>query len=111
VARGGPAALPIAGRCRLHYEPTEAWRYAWSIESPGNSETYYPLAAVLAALAYPDLHTLQQDWNEALGQRGALPLYLHPTAEGHYTARLAETIVLDHLIWLTDACDAVMMAD
>ncbi len=111
VARGGPAAVRAAGRFILHYEPLEAWRYEAARVQPREYETYYPLAAVMAALGYSCLPTLQQDWNEALGQPGPLPLYLHPTAAGHYTAMLAETVVLDHLIWLTDACDAVMMAD
>ena len=60
-----------------------------------------------AALAYASLHTLQDDWNEALGQPGPLPVYLHPTAEGHYTAMIAETVVLNQLRWLTDECNAV----
>lgn len=71
-----PAAVRSPGRLRLHYEPIEAWRY----ESPRAGETYYPVAAVLAALSYPDLRTLQDDWSEALSQPGPLPLYLHPTA-------------------------------
>jgi hypothetical protein len=79
VARGGPAALTTAGRILLHYAPTEAWSY----EPPRAAETFYPVAAVLVALAYPDLRTLQEDWNEALGQQGPLPLYLHPTVDGH----------------------------
>ena len=103
VERGGPAALRSAGRLLLHYEPVEAQ----CDESPRAGETYYPLAAVLAALAYPSLHVLQQDWNEALGQLGPLPVYLHPTAEGHYTAMIAETVVLNQLRWLTDECNAV----
>jgi len=100
VERGGPAALPIVGWLRLHYEPDEAQGY----KSPRTGETYYPLAAVIAALAYSSLHTLQEDWNKALGQPGPLPVYLHPTAEGHYTAMIAETVVLKHLIWLTEEC-------
>lgn len=73
-------------------------------------ETYYPLAAVLAAIGYESLHTLQEDWNEGLGKRGPLPIYLHYTADEHYTAMLAESVILDHLVWLTDLCDAVEMA-
>lgn len=111
VARGGPAALTIEGRFLLHYEPDESWRYETSRKRSQAWETYYPLAAVLTALPYPCLYTLQDDWNEALGQRGPLPLYLHPTAEGHYTALIAETVVLEHLIWLTDECAASMMAE
>jgi hypothetical protein len=102
VARGGPAAVTTAGRVLLHYEPDESLVYAELMASPPKGETYYPLAAVIAALAYPDLHLLQEDWNEALGQPGPLPVYLHPTAEGHYTAMIAETVVLNQLIWLTD---------
>jgi hypothetical protein len=110
VARGGPAALTTAGRAILHYEPTESWFYEDLMECCQQGETYYPVAAVLAALAYLDLRTLQQDWNEALGQRGPLPLYLHPTVDGHYAAMMAETVVLKQLILLTDMCNAVMMA-
>ena len=55
-----------------------------------------------AALACSSLYTLQEDWNEALRQPGPLPVYLHPTAEGHYTAMIAETVVLNQLIRLTD---------
>ena len=105
VERGGPAALPIVGWLRLHYEPDEAQGY----KSPRTGETYYPLAAVLAALGYgcdPYPHLLQEDWNQALGQPGRLPVYLHLTAEGHYTAMIAETVVLNELMWLTDECYA-----
>ena len=101
VERGGPAALRIDGWLLLHYEPE-----ARGCKLPRTGETYYPLAAVIAALAYPCLNTLQEDWNEALGQPGPLPVYLHPTAEGHYTAMIAETVVLNELIWLTDECYA-----
>jgi hypothetical protein len=107
AAAGGPGAVQYLGRMILHYEPTEAWRY----EQPRAGETYYPLAAVLAVLPYPNLRTLQEDWNEALGQDGPLPLYLHPTPEGHYTAMIGETLLLEHLILLTDECNAFMQAD
>jgi|RhiMethySRZTD1v2_1073278.scaffolds.fasta_scaffold1300178_2 hypothetical protein len=107
VARGGPAAFTTAGRVLPHYEPTEVWSY----EAPHAGETYYPVAAALAALKYPDLRTLQEDWNEALGQQGPLPLYLHPTVDGHYSAMIGETVVLRWLIYLTDECNAAMMAD
>jgi hypothetical protein len=103
VERGGPAVFRSAGRLLLHDEPVEVRCY----ESPRAGETYYPLAAVLAALAYSSPHTLQDDWNEALGQPGPLPVSLHPTAEGHYTAMIAETVVLNQLMWLTDECHAV----
>jgi hypothetical protein len=108
VARGGPAALMTAGKFLLHYAPIESWRFEAAMASSPQSETYYPVAAVLAALAYPDLRTLQEDWNETLGQQGPLPLYLHATADGHYTALIAETVVLQHLIWLTEECDVAM---
>jgi len=105
VARGGPAAFTIAGRVLLHYEPTASWCY----EPPRAGETFYPVATVLAALKYPDLRTLQEDWNKVLGKRGPLPLYLHPTVDGHYTAMMAEMVVIRQLILLTDACNAAMM--
>ena len=107
VARGGPAAVRTTGSLRLYYEPVEWWRY----EPPRAGETFWPLAAVLTALEYSSLHTLQEDWNEALGHPGPLPMYLYPTAEGHYTAMIGETAVLTHLIVLTAASDAVMRAD
>jgi hypothetical protein len=110
VARGGPDVLTVPGRYRLHYEPVESRIYQDSVVRLRKSETYYPLAAVIAALDI-DLYLLQQDWNEALNQRGPLPLYLHPIAAGHYSAYIAETIVLEHLIWLTDACNEGMEAD
>ena len=76
---------------------------------PRQEETNYPLAAVLAALGDAELHALQEDWNEGLGKQGPLPLYLHLTADGHYTAMMAESVVLDHLVCLTDLfSDAVV---
>jgi hypothetical protein len=111
MARGGPAAVTTAGRIRLHYEPAESFLYGGYLESRTQGETYYPLAAVLAALSYPDLHILQEDWNEALGQRGPLPLYLCPTADGHYSAMIAESVVLQHLVSLTDDDTTVPRAD
>jgi hypothetical protein len=100
-----------AGRIRLHYEPEESVLYGEYRASRPQQETYYPLSAVLAALSYSSLHTLQEDWNEALGQRGPLPLYLCPTGDGHYSAMIAESVVLTILIRLRDDCDAVMQAD
>jgi hypothetical protein len=110
IADGGPAALSTTGRFILHYDPTESWLYEDILGSCPKAEVYYPLAAVLAALEYPDLYTLQEDWNETLGQQGPLPIYLHPTADGHYSAMMAEGVVLRQLLLLTDACDAAMRA-
>jgi hypothetical protein len=107
VARGGPGAMTWAGQVLLPYEPMEDPWY----EPPGEGETFYPLAAVLAALPYRSLRTLQQDWNEALGRPGPLPVYLHETAEGHYTALVPESLVFSWLIYLTPMCDAVMLAE
>ena len=108
-AQGGPGALTLTGRALL--ESAETWLYAATLQSPRERETYYPLRAVLLALGYLSPTDLQEDWYEALGQPGPLPLYLHLTADGHYSAMIAERVVLDHLIWLTDACDAGMLAD
>jgi len=109
-ARGGPSALTTAARVVLHYEPVESWFYEGMMASRQQGETYYPLTAVLAALEYSDLHTLQEDWNEVLSQKGPLPLYLHPMANGDYSPMIAETVVLEYLIWLTEVCDAFMQA-
>ena len=111
VAHGGPGALTTAKRFLLHSEPAEAWLYEEFLAERDQGETWYPVAAVLAALECPDLTTLQQDWNEVLDQRGPLPLYLHPTANGHYSAMMAETVVLRHLILLTDMCTQEMLAE
>jgi hypothetical protein len=111
VAHGGPAALTVTGRVGLYYEPDESWFYEDFLECGQQEETYYPLMAVLATLGYPDPSMLQDDWNEVLGKQGPLPLYLHRTADGHYSAMMTETVVLRHLILLTDGVDAVMMAD
>src|SRR6266478_520992 len=69
---------------------------------PATPETYYPLSTVLAVLGHDSLMTLEEDWHCALGQTGPLPLYLHRTENGHYTALVPETVILDHLIWLSD---------
>jgi hypothetical protein len=98
VARGGPAAITIKGRFRLHYQALDR---RWCSDPPEVSfseyETYYPLKAVLAALGDVDLYNLQDDWNEGLGQhRGPLPIHLRPTADGHYTAMMAQSIILHY---------------
>jgi hypothetical protein len=104
VARGGPDAVRAAGRLSLHYEPEGAWWYT----PPAADEVFFPVAAVLAALPSPSLQTLQDDWNEALWRDGPLPVYLHETVEGHYTAMMAESFILKHLIALIDTRDAAM---
>jgi hypothetical protein len=107
VARGGPDAVTGAGRAQLHWEPSGCGWY----DPPAAGETLWPLAAVLAALSSSSLHLLQEDWNEALGHQGALPVYLHETAEGHYTAMVAESLVLAHLVYLSPLCTAEMLAE
>jgi hypothetical protein len=75
-----------------------------------HGETYYPLRAVLVALDYRDPATLQEAWDAVFGKQGPLPLYLCPTEDGHYAAMVAETVVLEQLIELTDEYDTAMMA-
>jgi hypothetical protein len=76
----------------------------------GQMETYYPVAAVLAALRSPDLQPLQADWHAALGMRAVFPLSWSFT-QGHDTAFIPESVVLDWLIYLMPECDAYLMAD
>jgi hypothetical protein len=111
VARGGPAAITIKGRFRLHYQALDAWGYSDPQEvSFSECETYYPLKAVLAALGDIDLYVLQDDWNEWLGHLGPLPIHLRPTADGNYCAMMAESIVLHYLTGYVDLCEDVQMA-
>jgi len=107
VARGGPGAITQAEAVPLHYEPTGWWLW----KPPAAGETFYPLAAVLAALPCPDLRTLLADWTRSSDAEGPLPLYLHETVEGHYTAMLPESFILDWLIYMTDMCDAEMLRE
>jgi hypothetical protein len=107
VARGGPGAFTATERVRLHSEPTEQWWW----EPAGAGEAFYPAAAVVAALGYPDLPALAEDWNRLHAERGPLPLYLHATAEGHYTAMLPEGLVLGWLIYCTDMCHEEMLRE
>ena len=70
---------------------------------PHGPEPCYPLASVLTALGDDGgLHTLQEDWTEALGMEGPLPISLHATDDGHSTAMLAERVVVESLLWLSD---------
>jgi hypothetical protein len=100
VARGGPSFL--VGRYSPLYQTSRDRIYGGPSLLPRGRETYYPLAAVLAALPYSSLDTLQEDWNEALGMEGPLPIYLHETDDGHYSAMMSESVVIKHLIALTD---------
>ena len=102
VARGGPGAITTTKRVQLHYEPAEPWWW----RPLGAGETFYPVAAVVAALGYPDLLALAEDWQRIHDDGGPLPLYLHPTAEGHYTAMVPEGVVLDKLIFFPKMCNA-----
>ena len=101
VVRGGPSLL--VGRYMLHYHTAKELAYGEGPSMlPHGNEPYYPLAAVLALFGDGyDLNLLQEDWEEALGMEGPLPLYLHATGDGHYTAMIAETVELNHLMWLS----------
>ena len=107
VTRGGPGAFTATARVQLHYEPTEQWWW----HPLGASETFYPVAAVVAALGYPDLPALAEDWQRVHDDWGPLPLYLHATAEGHYTAMVPEVVVLDQLLYFTEMCNAEMLRE
>jgi hypothetical protein len=111
VAHGGPAAVTVKGRVCVHDEPGEPCCWDGLLGCCQGEETYYPLWAVLDAIGCLGIHTLQEAWNEVLGKEGTLPVYLHCTADGHYTAMMAETVVLRQLIELTDEYNAVMMAE
>jgi hypothetical protein len=107
VARGGPGAFTATERVPLHYEPAEQWWW----QPLGAGETFYPVAAVVAALGYPDLPALAEDWQRIHDDCGPLPIYLHPTAEGPYTAMVPEGVVLDKLIFFTEMCNAEMIRE
>src|SRR5262245_57086029 len=100
VARGGPSLL--VGRYLLHDHTAKELAYGKGPSMlPHDKEPYYPLAAVLALFGDGyGLNLLQKDWEEALRMEGPLPLYLHATGDGHYTAMLKERVVLDSLVWL-----------
>ena len=107
VARGGPGAITTTERVRLHYEPAERWWW----QPLGAGETFYPVAAVVAALGYPGLPALAEDWQRIHDDGGPLPIYLHPTAEGPYTAMVPEGVVLDKLIFFTEMCNEAMIRE
>jgi hypothetical protein len=73
----------------------------------GSARRTTQLSAVIKALKYPDLDTLQQLWM-AFGHGGALPLSLHRTAGGHYCAMIAETFVLEHICSFREFEDACL---
>src|SRR5262249_20567574 len=77
VVRGGPSLL--VGRYIQHYHTIKELFYGEGPSMlPHGTEPYYPLAAVLALFGDGyDLNLLQEDWEEALGMEGPLPLYLH----------------------------------
>ena len=65
-------------------------------------EVYYPLGAVLQTLELP-LALIREDWHTALHEPAPLPLVPYETREGHCFALVAQAIVLDQLMWLSDA--------
>jgi hypothetical protein len=72
----------------------------------GEEATWYPVAAVLAALDYPSWETLQEDWGRRFwSQRRSLPAqcYLQRTTDGHYTVLLSEQIIVEYLALLSNA--------
>ena len=110
VARGGPAAITIKGRFRLHYQALDGRGCSDPPEvSFSEYETYYPLKAVLAALGDVDLYVLQDDWNEGLGHLGPLPIHLRPTADGNYCAMMAQSIILHYFAGYADWDDDIQI--
>src|SRR5262247_2090029 len=78
-AKGGPGMLTAGHLCYQCYDPGPSIRFAAEFDDAPRMETYYPAWAVVSALDYSDLRTLQEDWHEALGQRVAFPIYFHLT--------------------------------
>jgi hypothetical protein len=107
VARGGPGAFTATERVPLHYEPAEQWWW----QPLGAGETFSPVAAVVAAIGYPDLPALVEDGQRVHDDWGPLPLYLHETTQGHHMALVPEAVVLDQLISVTAMVDAVMLEE
>ena len=110
AAAGGPGAVIAEKRPVLCYAPDSALWFEDAFACRGQSETYYPAAAVLAAVRYPDLRTLHAAWHAALGMGAVFPL-LWSWTEGHDTAFIPESVVLSWLIYLMPECAALLRAD
>ena len=118
-----PAMLTPPHRFFLHDETDTTECYlAWTDPGPqtdacpqmdlwGKPETYYTLRVVLDVLGYDTPQRLNADWQETLGHRTCLPLYLHPTPDGQYVALVPESVILTQLIGLIGCCEAFPMAD
>jgi hypothetical protein len=86
AARGGPSL----------------WEVRWAMDT--QRLTWYPLAAVLAVLEYEGgWSALEEDWRRVCHRVGHLPWHLSPTEDGHYTALLPERVVVEELLWLSEA--------
>jgi hypothetical protein len=71
----------------------------------GEDVTWYPVAAVLAALESPSFETLQEDWGITFRHQDRSLLdqcYLFRTTDGHYSAMLSERVIVEQLMWLSD---------
>jgi hypothetical protein len=75
----------------------------------GEGTTWYPAAAVLAALDYPSWETLLEAWGDSFwfGRRRlslvAQCCYFHRTTDGHYTVLLSEQSIVEYLVLLSNA--------
>jgi hypothetical protein len=109
-AIGGPSAFTAEKRPALWYRPDGALWFEDAFACMAQRETYYPAAAVVATLRYPDLQTLQADWYAVLRPGAVFPIYW-AFLQGHDTAFIPESVVLDWLIYLMPECDAYLRAD
>src|SRR5262245_6584004 len=109
-AAGGTGMITTTHLRYMCYDAGRGRIFADAFPDAPRAETYYPAAAVIAALGYSSLRTLFEDWHEALGQRVALPIYFDRMG-GHYTALIPESVILTRLIGLTDEFEDACVAD
>jgi hypothetical protein len=99
----GPALLTTPHRFLLHDEPDDSEWYSGWTDTWGAPETYYGLHVVLHMFGFDTPQALYAAWQDTLGHRTCMPLYLHQAKSGLYVAMVPESVILTQLIALMDA--------